>query len=149
MSKPAETLPLNDLSDEIGSYSLRLMWQLRQRAARAFEPLGFRTTRVLVLECIAQGYTQPKDLHQALGLVPPAISTIIAELEGRGLLERQSDPRDGRRINLNLTPAGETARQQLQEAWLEARRDLNGSLSPKDQATSLRLLQKTLDEPLD
>lgn len=138
---------VDESSYELGSYSLQLMWHLRQRAARAFEPLGFRTNRVLVLEYIAQGVNQPKDLHQALGIVPPAISTIIAELETRGLLSRQADPHDGRRVNLHLTPEGEKVRQQLSLAWQEVRREFHDSLSKKELTTTLQIYRKALGRP--
>lgn len=140
--------PSDEISSELGSYTLQLMWHLKQRAARAFEPLGFRTNRAVVLEFIALGYSQPKDLHRALGIVPPAISTIVAELEDRGLLERQIDSQDGRRVNLYLTPKGHAVRRQLQVAWHEARRDYYESLSKNDIADSLELYRKVFDKPL-
>ncbi len=148
MSKPADSVAHDELLDELSSYSLRLMWRMRQQAVRAFEPLGFRTTRVLALEFVAHGYTQPKDLAEVLGIVPPALSTIVAELEGRGLLLRQTDPNDGRRINLSLTPAGEQTRRQLREAWSKTREENRKQLSEQDLKTTLELYRKVLDEPL-
>lgn len=145
MSKSAHTVPTDELIDELGSYTLQIMWQLRQEAARTFEVLGFRTARALLLEFVGRGYGQPKDLARLLGTVPPAVSTIIAELEGRGLLERQTDPSDGRRINLRLTPAGETARRQLKDAWNTTRQDQLSRLNQKDLEDGLRLCRKLLD----
>lgn len=149
MSKPADLVAHDKLLDELSLYSLQLMWRMRQQAVRAFEPLGFRTTRVLVLEFVARGYTQPKDLAEVLGIVPPAISTIVAELEGRGLLQRQTDPHDGRRINLSLTPTGEKTRQQLRDVWGQAREENRKRLTEQELRTILELYRKVLDEPLD
>ncbi len=130
--------------NELGSYGLQIMWKLKQRAAQAFEPLGLRPNRVLVLESIALGHTQPKDLHKVLGIVPPAISTIVAELEARGLLTRQVDPHDGRRVNLQLTAEGKEIRQQVHRAWNEAHREVHAVLTEKDVLASLELCRKAL-----
>ena len=68
------------LIDEFGSYALQLMWVLRQDASPGVRPLGFRTVRALLLEFVGRGHTQPKELAELLGVVPPAVSTMIAEL---------------------------------------------------------------------
>lgn len=127
---------------ELGSYSLKFMWQLRLQAVRAFGPLGFRPTQVLVLEFVNQGHNQPKVLAQLLGLVPPALSTIIAELEGRGLLERQADLKDGRRVRLHLTPEGKETHRALMEAWLDVRREHIAQFSDKELDVSLEFFRK-------
>ncbi len=38
---------------------------------------------------------------------PQSMGATLAGLEGRGLLERNADPRDGRRVLLSLTEAGQ------------------------------------------
>ncbi len=134
------------LVDEFGGYTLQLMWVLRQDAAQAFSPLGFRTARALLLEFVGRGYTQPKTLAERLGVVAPAVSTIIAELTERGFLVRQSDPSDGRRVQLSLTETGERARTQLREVWNGAGATRLGNLSDEELETFVRLCRKLLVE---
>lgn len=146
---PADAAPSTsrgELIEELGTYSLPLMWTLRQAAARAFDPLGFRTVRALLLELIGRGLAQPKDLSAALGLVPPAVSTMISELEARGLITRQSDPSDGRRVQLELTEAGRAARSKLNRAWQQASLERLSSLSDDELELCLRLLRKLMHE---
>lgn len=117
------------------------MWTLRQDAARAFDQLGFRTVRALLLEFVGRGHTQPKALAAMLGTVPPAVSTIIAELEERGLLLRRSNPHDGRRV---LTEAGEAARLELRHAWNQAGLKRLSGFSDEEFEVFLRLCRKLL-----
>ncbi len=139
-SKPARA----ELVDEFGGHALQLMWTLRQDAAQAFGPLGFRAARALLLEFVGRGYTQPKELAERLGVVPPAVSTIIAELTERGFLTRQSDPSDGRRVQLSLTETGRRARAQLREVWNGAGAERLGSFSDEELETFVHLCRKLL-----
>jgi DNA-binding MarR family transcriptional regulator len=131
MPRSCQSAPTTDL-DDLGCYSLQLMWTLRQDAARAFDPLGFRTVRALLLDFVGRGHTHPKELAAMLGTVPPAVSTMIAELEARGLLVRRSDPNDGRRVCLSLTKTGEATRRELRDAWTQASRERLRALSPEE-----------------
>jgi DNA-binding MarR family transcriptional regulator len=144
MPNTPEAPPTASLIDELGHCSLQLMWTLRQDAARAFDPLGFRTVRALLLEFVGRGHTQPKALAAMLGTVPPAVSTIIAELEERGLLLRRSDPHDGRRVHLSLTEAGEAARLELRHAWNQAGLKRLSGFSDEELEVFLRLCRKLL-----
>lgn len=144
MPNTPEAPPAALLIDELGTCSLQLMWTLRQDATRAFDPLGFRTVRALLLEFVGRGYTQPKELASLLGTVPPAVSTIIAELEERGLLLRRSDPHDGRRVRLSLTEAGEATRLELRHAWKQAGLKRLVHFSDEELEVFLKLCRKML-----
>lgn len=151
MQTLARTEPLTltsraTLTEEFGAYALQLMWTLRQDATGAFGPLGFRTARALLLEFVGRGYRQPKVLAQRLGVVAPAVSTIIAELSERGLLTRQGDPDDGRRVQLSLTEAGERARTQLCDAWNGAGAERLGRLTDEELETFVQLCRKLLEK---
>ncbi|ADI15175.1 transcriptional regulator, MarR family [Truepera radiovictrix DSM 17093] len=128
--------------EELSAHALPLMWALRQSAARTFEPLGFRTVRALLLELVGRGLAQPKELSEALQLVPPAVSTMISELEARGLIVRQSDPSDGRRVHLELTEAGERERARLREAWQRTLHAPLSALGDDELELGLRLVHK-------
>ncbi len=46
------------------------------------------------------------ELAQAERVTQPSMSAIVAHLESLGLVERKSDPSDGRAVMVGLTPAG-------------------------------------------
>jgi DNA-binding MarR family transcriptional regulator len=46
------------------------------------------------------------EIAQRLGIGKAAAGEVIIELEARGMLKRQRDPNDARRIEVSLTPAG-------------------------------------------
>jgi len=145
MPKPPTSASADDLIDKLGSCSLHLMWALRQDATRAFDPSGLRTMRALLLEFVGRGHSRPKDLAALLGTVPPAVSTMIADLEGRGLISRRGDPNDGRRVQLTLTDAGEATRRELLTAWKETGSKRLGSLSHEELEVFTRLCHKLLE----
>jgi DNA-binding MarR family transcriptional regulator len=53
------------------------------------------------------GPATPGELARLEQISPQSMGATIAALEGRGLVERRPDPRDGRRVVLSLTSAGE------------------------------------------
>ena len=141
-----ETLPTTktELIAELSDLTLPLMWSLRQDAIRAFEGMGIRPIKALLIELIARGMQHPKDLSEVLDTVPPSISAMVAELETKGFIARQIDPTDKRRIQLALTPEGETLRVQMREAWLETGRERLKDLKASELATLLTLYRKIL-----
>ncbi len=56
-----------------------------------------------------RGPTTAAELARIEQISPQAIGATLATLEARGLVEREPDPSDGRRIILSLTAAGRAA----------------------------------------
>jgi len=133
-----------ELISELSDLTLPLMWSLRQDAIRAFEGLGIRPIKALLIELIARGMQHPKDLSEVLDTVPPSISAMITELENKGFIMRQIDPADRRRIQLALTPEGESLRVKMREAWLETGKERLRDLEASELATLLTLYRKIL-----
>lgn len=50
--------------------------------------------------------TRPSELATAVGLRPTSMSNYLRRLAERGLIERVTDPRDGRAALVSLTPLG-------------------------------------------
>lgn len=65
----------------------------------------------------------------------------IDRLVQRGLVERRTDPRDGRGILVTMTPSGRTAVDLAIANLLGAETELLGDLSPDDRATLTALLR--------
>lgn len=141
------TLPKTkiDLICELSELTLPLMWSLRQDAVRAFESLGVRPVKALLIELIARGLQHPKDLSDVLDTVPPTISAMVAELEAKGFIGRQIDPDDRRRVQLALTPDGEALREQMRVAWIETGKERMQALSVDELTMLVTLYRKILD----
>lgn len=58
---------------------------------------------------VGDGPLRPGDLARAEAVAAPTMTRVIAELEGRGLVERSPDPADGRAWALTATDAGRDA----------------------------------------
>lgn len=144
MSQSRDT---DDLTNELSDLTLPLMWSLRQDAVRAFERLGIRPFKALLLELIARGFQHPKSLSEVLDTVPPTISAMLGELETKGLIVRQTDPEDRRRVQLGLTGAGEALRHELQRAWRQAGQGRYAKLSCEELEALLRIYHKLIGEP--
>ena len=54
------------------------------------------------------GPTTPSELAKLEQISPQSMGATLAGLEARGLVERRSDPQDGRRAVLSVTEAGRT-----------------------------------------
>jgi DNA-binding MarR family transcriptional regulator len=78
------------------------------RRLRQFRPDGELTlsqTSALV-RLDREGPATASELAAAEGIRPQSMCTIVAALQERGLVARDHDPLDGRRIVVSLTPAG-------------------------------------------
>lgn len=70
--------------------------------------------RVLVFLSHSDGASL-SDVATHLGLTPPTTSVMIDGLVSRGLVAREADPGDRRRITLGLTPTGQATMASAQE----------------------------------
>ena len=59
-----------------------------------------------MLSLLADGSSASSALAGRLAVSPPSVTAVVDGLVGRGLVERQADPADRRRLTLLLTPAG-------------------------------------------
>lgn len=142
---PLEKLDREELIETLNQLTMPLMWAMRKAAVRTLEPLGIRPVHMLLLEAITQGAIHPKELSDLLDTVPPAISALLAEMAGQGLLRRESDPNDGRRVVLVLTPEGERLRERIREHWRESDRVHLSRLDDDDLRSLIRIYRTLLE----
>jgi DNA-binding MarR family transcriptional regulator len=83
-------------------------------------------------------------IASALGVTAPSASAMVRRLEGAGLLDRRSDPDDGRAIQVRLTPRGEQLCDRAQEFRRRKMRRLLAGLGREDQEELLDLLERAL-----
>ncbi len=82
------------------------------------------------------------DVVQRSSIDKVSVSRAIQALLKRGFLERQTDPDDRRRVNLQLTIEGQAAFDDLVPRVQALEQQLLGSLSEEEQQTLLALMQK-------
>jgi DNA-binding MarR family transcriptional regulator len=111
-------------SDPVGSAAEAaleaLSFGLVAVTARAIEDvtthgqLSFQQWRVLVV-LASPARLRVTELARRIGASEPSTSRMADRLERRGLIETIADPLDRRAINLRLTPAGSTLRDEVVE----------------------------------
>ncbi len=82
---------------------------LADRAHIALEEQGYADVRPIhdfALRAIMAGADTPSELSRSLSVSRQAAAKTVAVLEERGLLRREADPRDGRRLRLRVTERG-------------------------------------------
>lgn len=116
------------------------------RAKRDEGDPSFR--QLVVLFQIRQGVTSPVALANRLGISRAVVTGLLDRLEQRGLVRREADPTDRRRLRLVVTPAGIAASQRLGQAVVA---DLARQLAVGDAASlaalaaALPLLEESVD----
>lgn len=129
---------------ELSELTLPLMWAMRQDALKACEPLGLRPTQGLLLALISKGMQQPKHIADIMDMHPPAISGLLADLENAGYIERSIDPKDRRRVQLELTQEGKQLIKDLDSAYCRIGLERMQHLSDDELESLIRLNRKMI-----
>lgn len=79
-----------------------------------------------------------QDLGVALTLEKSSISRLVQQLEQRGWVLRERDPRDSRLRLLRLSEQGAKIAEQIQRHMFERHAELFNQLSPKEQAALIQ-----------
>lgn len=101
------------------------LWQLNRRMKLLVTPIladfpDLDLQRFIILRSIQGGVSYPKDLSQALQIIPTQLSRSLDLLVTQGLIERRHDALDSRRTRLSLTPAGQTLCENVSRAVMTA-----------------------------
>ncbi len=83
-------------------------------------------------------------MASGLKLSKPTVSIGVSHLEGAGLLTRQPDPKDGRAVQLFLTPKGQELFQRTNEFRCQKFERLLTGLTPQERTTLLDLLERAI-----
>ncbi len=106
----------------------------RVRQASASQELSLTESAVLG-RLAREGPAVTAELARAEAVRPQSMGTTVATLEQAGLVQRTPHPSDGRRLQIELTPKGATARETIRAAkrtWLA---EAVAQLAAEDQAT--------------
>jgi DNA-binding MarR family transcriptional regulator len=86
------------------------------------------------------------ELAAQLDIVPRSATSVVDDLESAGLVARQPDPNDRRATLVALTPAGTEILTTLRQNRREVMVSQLSRLSPTEQSTLIRLLQRLADD---
>jgi long-chain acyl-CoA synthetase len=100
----------------------RAVARLAKQVEVALGPLDLSLPQYRVLALLGEGSTASSVLARRLAVSPPSVTAVVDGLVGRGLVERQPDPEDRRRLTLLLTREG-TKLLAAADAAAEARLD--------------------------
>ena len=133
------------LMDELGHVSRSLFHMREQSIDEA--GLSFPQYQVLMHLFVAeemggQGELNPSEISERQGVSRNTMSSFIRNLEDEGLVERRLDPDDRRRFNISLTDNGRTLVSQYMHDHLATVDHCFSALTPDEQETLFRLLQK-------
>jgi len=84
----------------------RAVARLAKQVEVALAPLDLSLPQYRVLALLGEGSTASSVLARRLAVSPPSVTAVVDGLVGRGLVERQADPEDRRRLTLLLTRDG-------------------------------------------
>lgn len=141
-------VPPTSLVEELSQLGYTLMRLLLARAKEVFALEGLSPLQAEVLRLVAEGVQLPSRLAEHLGVQPSQVSHLLASLEEGGLLLRQPDPGDRRRVVLRLTDQGERVQRNLQRGWLEVYAQHLARLTPEELLVLQRLLRKLTETPV-
>jgi DNA-binding MarR family transcriptional regulator len=153
ISKPSASKPPDkrdvskqQLIAELDTLIFPLMSLMQENFLEAIKPFSINPGGAILLEHVAKGVKHPKQLAQLLETVPPVISALLSELEGKGLLERQIDPQDRRRVQLTLSPDGKKLHDSIRERSLSLSSERLSKLTSDELRTLISIFRKLLEE---
>lgn len=126
---------------------LHLMDRLRQLGPQTAPPKGANISPSQ-LATITYSASNPgcgiQAIASALKLSKPTVSIGVSQLEDAGLLTRQTDPQDGRAVQLYLTPKGQELYKRTNEFRCQKFERLLTGLAPQERTTLLALLERAV-----
>jgi MarR family transcriptional regulator, organic hydroperoxide resistance regulator len=87
------------------------------------------------------GEMESREFAQAVGVSRPTATGVVTTLEGRGLVRRKKDTRDGRMVLVSLTAAGKRKIEQLFPRFNAEEVNVTAHLDDEDRDALARLLR--------
>jgi len=150
MDKPGSR---NDASDAVRLAMAVSRLRSRIRIESGLGSTGIPISQLAVLgRIIDEGPTTAAALAAAEHVTQQAIAQSLATLTGRGLVEKQADPTDGRKSLVTATAAGRKLRETIaasREEWLT--QAIDAAVKPEERAAlrgAVELLERIADVKL-
>jgi len=129
---------------QVGDLFHQVNHRIRRVAASEFEPLGITNSQMRALRTIQvhDGPVRMSALADSLGIVRRSATSVVDDLEQRGLVERIDDPHDRRAVGVQLTGAGRAAIAAVRGRRLSAADQILQPLNTDELLTLRALLQR-------
>jgi MarR family transcriptional regulator for hemolysin len=109
---------------------------------RRYRPADLSIPQFRVLNFVRRyPNTSLSPVAEHVGLTLPSVSKMVDGLQERGLLRREIDPQNRRKMTLNLTEAGQATLKAVREATLPQLTQKLAQLSESEQATVAQALE--------
>lgn len=146
-SHPADQPTAAQVADEFGRAAKILMRRFDERLGEH----GVSTPRSRVLaEVLHLQPVRVSDVSAAVGIAQGTASVLVDALAKEGLIQRETDPNDGRATLISLTEEGARRTEAWQRAYEAAAEDLLAGLPFNDRSrliAMLRAINSADDEP--
>lgn len=116
----------------------------RHKASEKGKLFSFGQYRVMA-ELIDKDWMNQRDLCEVLDIRPGSLSELLSKLEEAGMIKRRPSQEDRRSMDLRLTSKGRKTSQQAEAERKQLEAHVFDGLTPEEQDTLCRLLQKTID----
>jgi MarR family transcriptional regulator, organic hydroperoxide resistance regulator len=91
---------------------------------------------------VEDGLTQ-RELSRRAGIMEPTTAAAVTAMEDKGLISRERNPDDRRKVNIYLTEAGRELRDELLPYVIQVNEVATASLTPHEVASLRGLLERT------
>lgn len=132
----------------------RVIWHIIRLARHAEQRLEFEVHRPrgwswagfrIMVNTLALGTVEPSQLAAILGVSRPTVTSNLDRLERDGLLERQTDPENRRRVRVVLTDKGRAAVEQVIPVQQALEKEMLSGVPPRQRAQLEDLLHTMLE----
>ena len=139
---------LKEFVEEIFAIS-KDFWVARARG-RSRQEAEITETEFLTLDLLtrSEGPLTVGDIQRHIGVLPAQMSRVIRSLESKGdqgLIACKINQSDKRKIDVELTPAGQRAHQEYRRIKLGSIEKMLTNLTEQDRSELVRLLRKVRD----
>lgn len=106
--------------------------------------IGMPASRLAVLRILAVTDSDAgvMDIARRLGVNAALVTRQVQDLERDRLIQRRSDPKDGRRTRLSLSPKGQRLFEEIHERGHVLERSLSAVISADEMAAAVTVLAK-------
>ena len=133
------------LRDGLGYQVSRLARIMERDFERRLAGLGISRLMWCVLPTVGlEGIERPSEIAEHIGVNRTALSRVLRELEGRGLVTRDPDSADGRSTRVRLTKTGRRSLQEALPQSLGTTQHFGAKLSDGELETFRRLIDKLM-----
>lgn len=139
----AATLNMQLLESLLGYNARRAALVVIDLFLERMAAFGLRPVEFSILSTVGHnpGITS-RQISAALGIQPPNLVRLVADLDGRGLLQRKPHPTDGRALGLHLTADARKMMRNAEQTALALETEIASRLEANERDTLMRLLKK-------